>query len=967
MADEIKKEFDSEINKLIEAIERDMGKTAYEDKERVREGCNKLLEYAAAEQSDELYAVYYSLCMEFIDTYNDDALLENYALEGIKYHRKTGRISSAVKMYMSLASYVERRGDTLRQVLYLYEGMELASSSNMYYECAIFANSLSVIYRRAGEYVKAGKLAEQAEDSMEMSGKWDMDRPEFPIYTLNKGYAYIASKRVYEAKKCVRILEQYVDYTKSVNKRYPAFLIHTFFASFHLVMGVADSMREHIQIAKDMLPMLSDLSKYTDDVNQFIDVMQAAGFKTELKEVLNYLIGACRRENLPFNNAIVLYKKRIELAILEGDSTTASELELEILSVYERSTKSNNEFIKSAEQRFYDGRENEKRQREMLERNEQLRLSVERAKTENQAKSDFISSMSHEIRTPINAVLGLDEMIIRESSEDSVKNYAYDILNAGNTLLSIINDILDFSKIEAGKMQIVPQEYEFKGILRDLYNLINPRAKTKNLEVKFNIDEGIPTRLYGDDIRVKQVITNLLTNAVKYTDEGHVELNIGYESLEDDKVVLCVSVADTGIGMKEEELDKLFKPFERLDMNRNRTVEGTGLGMSIVLNMLNQMNSRLDVESTYGEGSTFSFKIDQGVIDNTPIGKVDISKIAPTADITKDALFTAHRARILAVDDTPTNLTVVKGLLKRNGIKVDTAESGTECLEKCKNITYDAILLDHRMPGLDGMETLQLLRSEPGPNRETPVVALTANVTSGIDEFYTSNGFTGYLAKPINGLRLEKTLLDIFPAKLLDTKEDIALAIDEEEGIKACGSEEIYAQVVKETIANEKMIVAELKSLIDSGDIRNYTVKVHALKNTARMIGATGVSKEAAYMEKCGDEGRENTIYAQEGELIAHFEGVLKILAEKYSDNEEGKAPFQKDKVVEGLNEILKCTESFDFDRADEIMADIRKLELPKSMAEPMEKLANALYNYDADNIIIYTKECLTQAETEGK
>ncbi|MBO5621066.1 MAG: hybrid sensor histidine kinase/response regulator, partial [Butyrivibrio sp.] len=327
---------------------------------------------------------------------------------------------------------------------------------------------------------------------------------------------------------------------------------------------------------------------------------------------------------------------------------------------------------------------------ELVKTRQNIEDQLQIAKSASEAKSRFLSSVSHEIRTPINAVLGFDEMILRESTDENILGYARDIQGSGKTLLALINDILDCSKIEAGKMEIIPVEYELSSMLNDIYNMSDVRAKEKNLELNIHVNENIPHVLFGDEIRIKQCIINIVTNAVKYTETGSVLIDVDYEEVEPENpefidtedILLKVKVRDTGIGIKEEDMDKLTSAFERIDTRKNRTIEGSGLGISIVVSLLEMMNSKLEVSSKYGEGSEFSFALKQRVVEWEPVG--DFAKRA--GDISKEAgryqeTFHAEGARILVVDDTVTNLTVIKGLLKKTRMQVDTATGGKEALE----------------------------------------------------------------------------------------------------------------------------------------------------------------------------------------------------------------------------------------------------------------------------------------------
>ncbi|MGN0638131.1 MAG: response regulator [Huintestinicola sp.] len=390
----------------------------------------------------------------------------------------------------------------------------------------------------------------------------------------------------------------------------------------------------------------------------------------------------------------------------------------------------------------------------------------------NKAKTVFISNMSHEIRTPINAVLGMDEMILRESSEEHIRQYAYNIRSAGRMLLSIINDILDYSKIEAGKMEIIPVEYSSSAMLDDICSIISIKVKEKNLKFNVNIAEDIPSRLYGDELRIKQIIINILTNAVKYTEKGSVTFTVDCVGAEEEGMTgLRVKVEDTGIGMRKEDMSRLFTAFERLEEKRNRNIEGTGLGMSIVVRLLEQMGSKLDVDSVYGQGSSFSFVLPQKVIDSRPAGSFESARKKRLENEKPDEIPYAPSAKVLAVDDTSFNLTLVTHLLKRTGIKPDTASSGEECLKKVSENHYDLILLDHVMPGMDGVETLDRLRRMGGSAAHIPVIALTANVMSGARERYLNAGFSDFIEKPIVPSKLEAALVQYLPPELLEKRE----------------------------------------------------------------------------------------------------------------------------------------------------------------------------------------------------
>ena len=408
--------------------------------------------------------------------------------------------------------------------------------------------------------------------------------------------------------------------------------------------------------------------------------------------------------------------------------------------------------------------------------NRRLAVAAEAANQANQAKSYFLSTMSHDIRTPMNAIIGMNEMILRESHDENTLMYSENIRAAGNTLLGIINDILDFSKIEAGKMEIIEVDYNFVSLLNDLVNMVQRKADEKGLTFELDVDRNIPRLLHGDEIRIKQVITNILSNAVKYTKEGGIVFSITGSKSEDkpNHVMLHVSVKDTGIGIKEEDLKKLFVAFERLEEKKNRNIEGTGLGMAIAQSFLNMMGSKLQVQSEYGKGSIFSFDLEQEVVKWEPLGEFDAAfkRFISERELYRVS-FTAPNAKILVVDDTEVNLKVFISLLRKTKMQIETADSGDACIALFRRNPYDVIFLDHMMPDKDGIETIREMKAiTDTPNQKTPVICLTANAVSGMREMYIQAGFDDYLTKPIDTKRLESMLLTYLPPDLVHEADE---------------------------------------------------------------------------------------------------------------------------------------------------------------------------------------------------
>ena len=644
---------------------------------------------------------------------------------------------------------------------------------------------------------------------------------------------------------------------------------------------------------------------------------------------------------------------------------------------------------------------------EMREK-ERLQADLVIARKSSENKSRFLSSVSHELRTPINAVLGLDEMILRESTDEAILAYASDIQSAGKSLLGLVNDILDSSKLEEGKMDIIATEYELSSMINDLINMIAVKAKDKNLEFFVNVDENTPHLLYGDEVRLKQVIINILTNAVKYTQAGSVTMSVGFERIDETRINLMVSVKDTGIGIREEDMKKLFSRFERIEEERNKNIEGTGLGMSIVKQLLHLMGTDLVVESVYGEGSEFSFGVVQQVTKWVPIGSFsEMYRNAAARNEAYHATFIAPSARVLVVDDTTMNLTVAKGLLKKTLIQIDTAQSGAETLELIKKIKYDIIFLDHRMPEMDGTETLHRMEAlEDNLCAGVPVIILTANAVSGSRENFLNEGFTDYLAKPIDSVRLEEMVRTYLPPELVIDEADDRYAaymeeatsssdaggadfsagmerkpsqmdtegrysqtfsplagitsIDYETAIKNCGSEELLMEVLKDYLEAVPAKAADISRFLEAGDYQNYTILVHALKSSSRLIGALQLSADAAHLEKCGDLAKQGDADAAR-EIAEKTPGLLKMYRSYYdkitplvmgADDTDARPEIPEEELAEAFAAIREFVEAFDFDSADSVMAQLSDYRMPAGEEETFLQVKKCLSAVDREELL---------------
>lgn len=530
--------------------------------------------------------------------------------------------------------------------------------------------------------------------------------------------------------------------------------------------------------------------------------------------------------------------------------------------------------------------------------------SQQEAEAANMAKSSFLANMSHEIRTPINAILGMNEMILREEKDPAIRGYAGNIQASGNSLLSIVSDVLDISKIESGKLEIIPVDYEVNSLISDCCNMAAGRAKAKELELLVECADNVPMKLCGDETHIRQIIMNLLTNAVKYTEKGTVKLIVS-GSFNDGGFVLKVDVSDTGIGIAEENLPQLFTQFQRFDLQRNRNIEGTGLGLSIVKRLCDLMSGTITARSVLGSGSTFTVELPQKVVDSTPCGGVNLNYSAG-AEHEYHHSFEAPEAKILAVDDLPVNLLVIANLLKETRIKIDTAGSGRECLDKCSQQKYDLILMDHMMPEMDGVQTFEKLHGDKSsPNFETPVIMLTANALAGMREQYMDVGFADYVSKPVRGAKLEEAIRRNLPESLIKPASpeipaeavstepsgfaDICGAVPELNVNAAlqycCGSAELLNDLLHDFTENDHF--SDLKAAFEEKRWEDYRRHAHSLKSTSLMIGLTGLSERARASELALKGGCTEFAELNHDSLIEEYSALLGKIKDYLKDKSE--------------------------------------------------------------------------------
>ncbi len=622
-----------------------------------------------------------------------------------------------------------------------------------------------------------------------------------------------------------------------------------------------------------------------------------------------------------------------------------------------------------------------------------VEIKRKEAKSAGKAKTDFLANMSHEIRTPMNAICGMSDLLLQTKLTDEQLDYVSTIKLSSDNLLSIINDILDFSKIEAGKMELVPQSYNLLSPLYSLQNTIDVRIGERPLDFKISIKRDMPTQLYGDEVRVQQVILNLLTNAVKYSNQGHIELIVDYEKIADDEIMLKITVKDQGIGIKKEDMPKLFEAFSQVDMERNHRIEGTGIGLTITERLVRSMGGSITLESEYGVGTTFYVSMRQKVEDfNSVIDteSTDDFVVISHSNILKGfvsgkkkiAKFIAPDAKVLVVDDNEANLKVAKGLMGQYKLSVRTCTSGKAALDILEtDKSFDILFIDHMMPEMDGVELTKILRSSNDDYlKYVPIIALTANAIKGVSEMFLANGFTEYLSKPIDTERLGEVLNKWIPEnkkeEAMEEEESVAdnnEAVDDDEenlrnmlrrienvdydkAMTLCGkSEDILLSVIEVYVKSYSQIKERIDSTYAKEDLKNYAIEVHGVKSSSRSIGNDVLGEMAYRLEIEAKDGNIAYVKENHSEFVMKYEqfvGKLKEIVDKLKTEEKiEKVKFSKEEMLSMINECISLYDEFETTKAEEVLKKLQCAECDENIMNLINDAIDSAELFDFDEV----------------
>ena len=639
---------------------------------------------------------------------------------------------------------------------------------------------------------------------------------------------------------------------------------------------------------------------------------------------------------------------------------------------------------------------------EMHQLMDQLKEEKERADDANRAKSAFMSNMSHEIRTPMNAIVGMTEILMRSNLPQTEREYLGNIQRSGNALLGIINDILDFSKIESGKMKITEEDYAPLPMLHDLKMIILNRIGSKMIQLQFDIDENLPAKLHGDELRIRQILINIANNAVKFTEEGFVKLTVKIEKNDGDRMELFFSVKDSGQGIAKEDIPKLFGAYSQVDTKKNHHKEGTGLGLAISKQFVEMMGGKLEVKSEYGIGSEFYFTIPQKIVDKRRAFDVK-EDVRPTSENVLN--FTAPEAKIIVIDDNEMNRKVALGLLAPLKMQMDTAENGKQALDMICSNKYDLIFMDHMMPVMDGIEATKKLREmDDDYYKQVPVIALTANAIVEARAKFFEAGMNDFVAKPIDIKDICAKIRHWLPAEyILENTEEstktirnqkenkfagslnetdswverndgssldeftVIPGLDIQEGIKNSGTKELFYSLLGDFYKLIDMKSTKMEKCLADGLIRDYTIEVHALKNTARMIGAMELSKWCYELEKMGNaENVDELIKQTPGmlELYRSYKDILQPFAKRQNE-EKKQVPVQE--KIERLQELVDAVDTFDLDKADEVMKQIEEFQFEEEMESLLEELRVYVADVAMEEIMVTARLMIKMLEEYGR
>lgn len=597
----------------------------------------------------------------------------------------------------------------------------------------------------------------------------------------------------------------------------------------------------------------------------------------------------------------------------------------------------------------------------IMDQNRLMKELVLQTEDANRAKTNFVSNMSHEIRTPMNSIVGITEILLRSQHSPKEQEYLLNIQSSGRVLLTIINDVLDCSKMESGKMQLFDEPYDTFSLFHDLKISMENRIANCPLELIYDIDPDIPCTLKGDMGRIRQIITNLVNNAIKYTEKGSIRFTVRVRQKNADKVMLYYAVEDTGIGIRKEDQKILFDAFQRVEIDRNRYVEGTGLGLTISQNLVNMMGGVIEVESEYGKGSKFYFTIEQTIVDPTPMSAVNYEQ-QKSGVIEKEAesLFIAPGAHILLVDDNDLNLVVAKDLLKPLQMQIDTAENGMQAVAMVQQNQYDLVLMDHMMPVMDGIVATGKIRELPDERyKKLPIIALTANAMVDARKEFLNAGMNGFVAKPIDFTRICNQLRLWLPKELVQEvsgEEARKLLMNDisdseiqpknpqtefsfEEGVKRCGSKAALMKTIRIFYRTIDSKANKIEQCLKEGLISDYVIEVHALKSSALLIGAVPLSEAAKELESYGKQGKTEALEEKTPDVLAMYRDFKNIL-KPYADKEEAAKQEASDgEWIQALQQIHQCIEQFDLDGVDRIMEKLEEYQIPECIRESMDQL----------------------------